>query len=214
MRQVTAILLLLLPTAFGAWQLYVEPSFTDVSIYGYADVKSCATVVSGSVSEVQYVVGEDVETVVQPGDYICVPADTIFILRLPGPAILSFPDSDVSSARSFFYSISWRDIGSRTILEIKYSQLPIVLLMIIAVLVIFGLFFYVRRRRAVFGDYESSILDYIAKNPGCTQKDIAAALGLQKYQVSRILSRLEQRGIIIRVRRGISKRVYLKEQLQ
>ena len=209
---------MLLPVSLGAWRIYVEPQLADVIVYGYADMESCVAVVSGKVYEIRYFIGEYVDVVAESSDYFCIPADTIFTLSASAPTVLSFPPADVSISPSLFYSVGWKDLGRRTMVFIDKSTYFIVGLSLLVLLVAGSAFLlrssYWPKKRIDVHSNEGAVIDYIAVNPGCTQKDISKALGLEKYQVSRILSRLEQQGVVIRVKRGISKQIYLRKQLQ
>ncbi len=204
--------------ALATWQLFVEPSISHTTIYGYADSDDCVVITSGRVYEITYMHGGDINVLKDISDYFCIPANTVFVMTLKGyPVVASFPTSKVRASDAFPFIISDAEVGPRTVLRVGIDTTVIVLLAV--VLTIIGIiaaniFIFIRSKEPKAEKTEQSILDYVAKNPGCSQKDICRATGLEKYQVSRILSRLEAEGKIIRIKRGITNRVFLPQQLQ
>ncbi|NPA76894.1 MAG: MarR family transcriptional regulator [Candidatus Diapherotrites archaeon] len=212
--------MVLVPAAFASATipLYISSGLGGIDLYGYAQNDTCIAILSGHASSVQYILNGQVNTLDSVGDYVCIPAGAIFVLRFSGPMVISTPSASVSVDSSPLYRISWHSVGDRTIVTVTYGILPFVLAGVFVGVFLAVLYVFLHRRRsssdADVDDRDSSVVQYIASHPGCTQKEIATALGLQKYQVSRILSRLERDGVVVRVKRGISKRVYLREQLQ
>lgn len=79
------------------------------------------------------------------------------------------------------------------------------------------------RNASLFGEadrmpYNSVLyLDYICARPGCTASDLAEAIGVTKATVSATLSRLEEKGMIVRERSesdGRVRHIYLSEEMQ
>ena len=213
-RRAVIFLILMLPLAWAKWQIYVSPGMAETTIYGYADSQGCISVISGQVSTVKYFVGDGIEELNNAGDYFCIPEDTIFSISATSAVTIAMPLSSVNAEDNPLAPVKISDFGSRTIVEVDSYYSAALPLLILALLLIIAYFWIFRYRKARPASKDEAVIEYIAKHPGCTQKEICNALGLEKYQVSRILARLEQRGIIVRVKRGISKRVYLKEQLQ
>jgi len=129
-------------------------------------------------------------------------------------AYVSLPPSRVFVQNDFLTSVRVFEYPGHVFVSVTPEYWP-ALLGVLAIAFAIILLAALRRRNGTeVADTVTQILQYVASHPGCTQKDICNALGLEKYQVSRILSRLEKQGKVVRVRRGISKRVYLPEQLQ
>ncbi len=221
MRRFAALLLvLLLPLASASWAVHIQPSVQRVLVYGYADSPGCLVVGSGEIVRADVLVGAEVVPA-DVNDYLCLPGDTAFQLVLRGyPLSFTVPEANVSGG-SVLYPVYVSSIGSYTsvVVDARPWLLPLALgVLILAAAVALGVAIYVRRRQLPdthgYSPPESEILRYIASHPGCTQKEIASALGLEKYQVSRILSRLEAEGAIVRIKKGISKRVFLPAQLR
>ncbi len=171
-------------------------------------------IVDGNVLSVQSFDGNSFEPL-PAGSRICLDGGGIARFTVSLPALVELPPSIVSVRSSFLSDVVQYRAGDAMIVSLRPDILPVSLL--IGVFGIALIIFVLYRIRSSDRDYrgvDERVLAYVAKHPGCTQKDISIALGLEKYQVSRILSRMESRGQIIRIRRGISKRVYLPQQLQ
>lgn len=79
------------------------------------------------------------------------------------------------------------------------------------------------RNASLFGEadrmpYNSVLyLDYISARPGCTASELAEAIGVTKATVSATLSRLEDKGLIVRKRSesdGRVRHIFLSEEMQ
>ena len=213
-KRIAFILLVMLPLALAKWQVYVSPSVGETTIYGYADEQGCISVISGRVIGVKYFVGDGIDEINDVGDYFCVPDDTIFSVSATSSVTIAMPAATVDNESNPLVSVSVSDFGSRTILQVESHYATTIAILVATIFAAVLYLMISRRKKGAPTSHDEAVIEYVAKHPGCTQKEICNALGLEKYQVSRILSRLEQRGVIVRVKRGISKRVYLKEQLQ
>ena len=214
------LILLLLPTVLASWSISVHPGVRETVVYGYADRPGCLVVGSGEVLRADVIAGPEVVPV-DVNDYLCVPGNTAFQIVLRGyPLSFTVPEANVLGG-SFIFPIYVSRVGNYTavVVDARPWLLPVVLgvliLLVAAALAVFALKMRSDSELPVgYEGKEAAILRYVARNPGCTQKDIARALGLEKYQVSRILSRLEAEGAVVRVKKGISKRVFLPSQLR
>lgn len=79
------------------------------------------------------------------------------------------------------------------------------------------------RNSSMFGEadrmpYNSVLyLDYISARPGCTASELAEVMGVTKATVSATISRLEDKGMIVRERSesdGRVRHIYLSEEMQ
>lgn len=66
---------------------------------------------------------------------------------------------------------------------------------------------------AIFNENERRVLEVLMNANDISQNEIAAKTGLSSPTISRILNKLENKGIIIRYRDGMSKKVKLKDDL-
>ncbi len=205
------ILPIILPLASAQWLVSVDSNPISAELFVVATSPGCVYVLGGRVLGLYELNGNSFVPE-QPSDVICTDGG-VFRIDLSGDAYVSFPSADFVIHKAIFSSVQWKNYPGHSFLFISPEFLPLLLLVTLLGFVVFA---YFRRRGHAPKqlDTTSKILAYVAEHPGCTQKDICNALGLEKYQVSRILSRLEKDGKIIRVRRGISKRVYLPDQLQ
>ena len=62
----------------------------------------------------------------------------------------------------------------------------------------------------IFNENERRVLEVLMNSNDITQNEIAAKTGLSSPTVSRILNKLENKGIIVRYRDGMSKKVKLR----
>jgi len=65
----------------------------------------------------------------------------------------------------------------------------------------------------IFNENERRVLEVLMNANDISQNEIAAKTGLSSPTISRILNKLENKGIIIRYRDGMSKKVKLKDDL-
>ncbi|NPA87034.1 MAG: winged helix-turn-helix transcriptional regulator [Candidatus Diapherotrites archaeon] len=197
------ILFALLPVVTAAVTVLSSP--TELSVYG--DVNGgCVAVLYGDVKE--FLAGGEKLLPVE-GDLFCSEEPFSFKLRVAGLfAAVSIPSTKVEVI-SHFRPYELKEVDGKLIVAVD-PPIPLLLLLFLP----FVFFFFWRRRRRETMDEYSEIINYLSENPGSTQKQIARALGMPEYKVSRLLSRLEKEGVVVRVRRGMSKRVYLAEQLQ
>lgn len=63
----------------------------------------------------------------------------------------------------------------------------------------------------IFNENERRVLEVLMKSNDISQNEIAAKTGLSSPTISRILNKLENKGIIVRYRDGMSKKVKLKD---
>jgi len=207
------LFLALLPIAHAQWLVYVSASPGVASFTGYAAKSGCIYVVSGTPVDLRYYTASAVYDYNNVGRYICLPAETFFTLDVRGSDVyVKFPYALVHSDANPFVVIHSEQLSDVTFVHV-YTNYVLIIATIIVFLILLLVLMLKRRRKREEGPVDA-VIEYIASHPGCTQKQISEALGMKKYQITRILKKLEQRGVIIRIRRGISKRVYLKEQLQ
>ncbi len=208
--RLTLALLALLPLAQASWLAYVDanPFATNLSLY--TDSNGCLFVIEGNPTALVVYTAEGADEYRNVGRYICLPADIIATLEIQGSdVVLRLPDANVYAGNVLLSDLRLRRVNGGVLVHTSPDlRIPLAL----AVIALLSALFFLRKRKPA--TQEESVIEYIASHPGCTQKEISKALGLEKYQVTRILQRLEQRGVIVRVRHGISKRVYLREQLQ
>ncbi len=190
----------------------MDASLGGAQLFILAPSSGCVYAVDGNILGARVL--EDNRFVsVSAGQSVCIPPGSVVLVSLTPRAYVALPPADVSVRSAFLSSVHVSTYPGHVFVSISPLIWP---LFLIGLLVIgAAIAWSVRRKRVATPDSpESRIIAYVAEHPGCTQKDICNALGLEKYQVSRILARLEKQGRVVRVRRGISKRVYLSEQLQ
>ncbi len=200
------ILCLIIPLAF-AWSVTIHTYPFLVDVTAIADSDGCILLGMGQL--VNGVVVADGEQTPLEGTYYCVPSGSIVQLLIAGPTIaLKLPKGEVSVNSDPFASVSFNE--SAGILVVEWPGVP-GLLMLLGLGGLAILLWQRMKRRNIIDDLsekERAVLNYIYDHPGCTQKEIGKALSLEKYQVTRILNKLERAGYIWRKRRGISKLVY------
>ncbi|GEM_PF-3040505 len=214
------LLLLIFPVAWASWSITVHPGVRETVVYGYADSPGCLVVGSGEVLRADVIVGPEVIPV-DVNDYLCVPGNTAFQIVLRGyPLSFTVPEANVLGGSPLFPVYVSR-VGGYTavVVDARLWLLPAILGVLILLVAGVLAFLVLKKRRnsrlpVGYEGKEAAVLRYVAQHPGCTQKEVARALGLEKYQVSRILSRLEAEGTVVRVKKGISKRVFLPSPLK
>jgi hypothetical protein len=206
-------MLLLIPIASAQWLVSVSSSPFSAEFFVVADSNGCVHVIDGSIRAVYEFNGSSFVRE-GAGNEICTYGGTILRIEASPSVFAQFPRSVVEVRDSVLSSVSHYNVANRTFVSVSPDFTPFFVALILMALLALFLFLVKRNHNAKPNTLESAVLSYIAEHPGCTQKDISKALGLEKYQVSRILSRLEKEGKVVRIRRGISKRVYLSEQLQ
>ncbi len=203
-------LLALLPLAQASWLAYVDATPFATNLTLYTDSNGCPLVIEGNPTALIVYTAEGVDEYRNVGRYVCLPADILATLEIKGSdVVLHMPDANVYAGNVLLSDLRLRRVDGGVLV---YTSPDFRIPLILAVAVLLLALFFLRRRKPA--TQEEGVIEYVASHPGCTQKEISMALGLEKYQVTRILQRLEQRGVIVRVRQGISKRVYLREQLQ
>ena len=203
------VALLIIPIAYAQWLVSVDANPFSAELFVVSSSQGCIYVLEGDVRAI-YEFNGSTFVPIDLGRTICSSGNDIFRVVMSPNAYIQLPEAEIVPRDVFLSNVKWKTIGGRVFLSIT----PITWPLLIIPMMLAGIIVFLLRRKRVEKDRCAAIIEYIAQHPGCTQKDICSALGLEKYQVSRILSRLEKEGKIIRVRRGISKRVYLPEQFQ
>ena len=217
-RKITVLLFLLLQLshADAIWLASVDSNPFSADILVLADSSGCITFLDGYGREIYELNGATFHSI-GGGDQVCVDGPAVLRIIATPESIIEMPEAAVSR-HSIVLSRVWSTtVANKTILSVEPDYFAVLALVAIISGISVAIAFAVRRRagKRIDGDnVEQSIIRYVASHPGASQKEIARALGLKKYQISRILSRMEEQGIVVRVRRGISKRIYLPEQLQ
>ncbi len=67
--------------------------------------------------------------------------------------------------------------------------------------------------KARIGERRASILEYIYRNPGCSQQEIAENFGFSKATISREIQKLEAQGYIRKKRSGMSHQLFLTHKI-
>ncbi|MDN5358727.1 MAG: MarR family [Candidatus Diapherotrites archaeon] len=205
--------LLLIPLASAQWLVSVSSSPFSAEFFIVADSDGCIYVLDGEVRGV-YEFNGDSFVPVGSGNEICIHDASILRFQTTSDVFVQLPPSFVVVENATLSDVSYYDVGNRTFIHASPNLFPVLAAAVLIILLLLVSFLWRNRHNGAGKDIDAEILSYVAEHPGCTQKDICNALGLEKYQVSRILSRLEKEGKIVRVRRGISKRVFLPKQLQ
>ena len=69
------------------------------------------------------------------------------------------------------------------------------------------------KAKARIGERRASILEYIYRNPGCSQQEIAENFGFSKATISREIQKLEAQGYIKKKRSGMSHQLFLTRKI-
>jgi uncharacterized membrane protein len=63
-----------------------------------------------------------------------------------------------------------------------------------------------------FSENERKVLECLIREKAATQNELVAKTGLSQATISRITRKLERKGIVVRYRNGIAKKVELKDE--
>ena len=206
--------MVLVPVASAQWVVTVDADPVSTEFLVVAGDRGCITVLEGVVRAVEEFNGDSFNPL-PPGRKICIEDGGILRISTANPSFVEFPRAEIFESRAFLSDVRTYSVGERSFVTTSPAPFWTLLAIVAVVAGIASMYIYLRGKRGrTASNRIDAIIHYVASNPGCTQKEIARALGLEKYQVSRLLARLEEEGRVVRVKRGISKRVYLKEQLQ
>lgn len=190
--------LFMLPYALSA-EIIVTPSSVTVEGDG------CIHVFEGS-AEYVYVDNKRLE-----GKYPFICGN--YSIKLSGELVIVGLDENSVNITSIGRFVTVENNGRLTIVTVYPFIPPLLVVLGIAILFLYA-YVWKGRKHEKDRDLKSSIIELLTREPGLSQKKIAEKLNVGEYQVSRVLKELESEGVIVRIRKGVSKSVYLAEQLQ
>ena len=191
-------LLVSIPLVF-AWTADVYTLPLSVEVVYHADNPGCVYVLFGQVEQAF------IDHTAVEGNTFCLTAGERLYLKVDGGFIALFgPEARYRVHADPLAHV----VMSGRLLVVDWPLLPLFLVVIIVLGVLFLLSKLVRGKRSSLPGLEGKVLAYVRTHPGCTQKEIARALGIEKYRVTRVMQKLESMGYVRRERRGKTKKVY------